>query len=408
MKAIFLGRNGKVELKSSSIDDFLRRMNLSAEASGTPYGLAQAYSASVWSFNCINLRAQTIAGVPVEIVGIDGEPLTDHPLVETFSDYASDTLWRIEASLLIWGEAYLEIVRNGFDQPVGLRWLNPQITEPGITANGIEGFTHSPSQGGRMQTFTPDEIVYIHTFDPNDDLRGLGALSVALASVGADRDTVRYTQAFFSNGARLDGILVIPDADDTQVDATEAKWKATFRGARNAFRTLIMGSRDVTYTPVSASPEDLALAAVKAETRRDVCAAFRVPPALAGAWEAANYAASREQRQSFYIETILPEIDFIEDELNRQLNPVWPEVRIAFDISSLRAVIDDEAARNQAVTVAVQGGWMTINEARARVNLPPLSDGDVLMPMPGAFPMLSSAAPEEGAAGKFFRTLPYP
>ncbi len=398
MKTVLLGSdgvNGRA-LKGFSLDEFVRRWGGKGALTRSPHGLAAAYSASVWSYTCIVLRAQTIAGVPIVITGDDGEPLPNHPLNAVFSDYASDLIWRIEAALLIWGKTYLEVARNMLGMPASLHWLNSQaITRKAATAGGIV-FDYSPGANDRtrsIQQFSEDEIVYLHYFDPDDDWGGLSPLAVALTSVGADRDTVRHTQAFFSNGARLDGILSIPDAGDDVIDRVEAKWRSIFRGVQNAFRTLIVGSNSaITYTPVTAPPVDLALAAVKAETRRDVCAAFRVPPALAGAWEAANYAASVEQRRSFYVETILPEIDFIEDGLNRELSKHWPGARIKFDVSGLTPVIEDEARRNQAVTMAVQGGWMTVNEARVRSGLPSVPDGDVFVPMPGAAQMPTGLA----------------
>lgn len=151
------------------------------------------------------------------------------------------------------------------------------------------------------------------------------------------------------------------------------------RGVGNFFKTLFLGAEGIEYTPVGAPPRDLAMPELSAEMRRDICAAFGVPPILIGAWEAANYATAEEQRRSFYTETILPEIDFIEDELNRQfVRQFWPDVRLSFDTTDVKALREDEMQRNQAITLAYQGGWMQLNEARARAELPPIEGGDML------------------------------
>jgi hypothetical protein len=57
---------------------------------------------------------------------------------------------------------------------------------------------------------------------------------------------------------------------------------------------------------------------VRAEARRDICAALGVPPAIAGAWEAANFASSKEQRESLYEDTIIPRARYIAGVLNAE------------------------------------------------------------------------------------------
>ena len=373
-----------------------------------------AYSASVWAYRCIQLRAQTIAGIPVQVLSrANGQPVTEHPLLAIFNDMTSDLLARLETALLLWGVCYLEITRARLGRAVGLRWLNPSAVFTIKMPLGITQFTYTPQQGGPGRDFAPEDIVYLYTFNPLDDLSGLSPLAVALTEVGVDAQIAQYAKSFFGNGARIEGILTVPGADNEQIDALEAKWASVFRGVRRWFKTLIFGAADVKYEPLSYPPEDLALETLGAETRRAICASFGVPPILAGAWEASNYATAKEQRQSFYTETILPELDFIEDELNRQfVGRFYPDVYLQFDTSEINALREDELTRNQALTTAVSGGWMTVNEARARVGLEAAPGGDVLLPAPGTAP-ISAAGDFWGAAegapfGKFFRTLPYP
>lgn len=376
--------------------------------SGSDIGLARAYSASVWAYRAVQLRADAIAGIPVVVQNAKGEPVENHPLQAMFSDVTSALLKRIETGICIWGEAYLEIVPNAFGRAAGMNWLNPLAVQMILGNGGIERYLYNPMHGGQGLSYTPDELVHFHTVNPADDLRGLSPMAVALNAVNVDRDTIRYAQSFFSNGARLDGILVVPDANDDQIDAVEAKWKARFRGVKNAFRTLILGSRDVSYTPVVPPPKDVVMAEIKAEQRRDICAAFGVPPALVGAWEASNYATAREQRRSFYTETILPELDFIADELNRQFVSVhFPGVQLAFDTSGVEALREDERTRNAAISVGYTAGWMTQNEARARADLPPVDGGDEFKPSPQPMPQLPAGkAVSEVAAHSPFRSYP--
>jgi len=386
----------KAARKSLNFEQFLTSLTMPDRLSKTAYGLAYAYSASVWAYRAIQLRAKAIGGIAVQVVDANGEKLAGHPVQAFFGDTGSALLEQIEVGLCVHGVAYLEKMENDFDQIAGLKWLNPLAVSPVKTGWGIESFLYAPGYGGPQVKFMPDNIVYLQTVNPLDDLGGLSPLEVALNAVNVDRDTIRYAQSFFANGARLDGILTVPDATDDVIDAVESKWKRVFRGVKNAFRTLIVGGIDIKYTPITPPPKDVVLAEIKSEQRRDICAAFGVPPALAGAWESSNFATAQESRRSFYTETILPELDFIEDGLNRQLMAEhFPDAFIRFDLSAIEALQENEAERNTAISTAYQAGWLTVNEARERAGLPPIEGGDALRP-----PINQDAVPG-GAADPF-------
>lgn len=66
--------------------------------------------------------------------------------------------------------------------------------------------------------------------------------------------------------------------------------------------------------------------------------------------------------------------------LEQQLVPDFggTEITIAFDLADVRALHDDANQRYDRLTQAVQGGWMTANEARAQIGLPAIAGGDDL------------------------------
>jgi hypothetical protein len=100
---------------------------------------------------------------------------------------------------------------------------------------------------------------------------------------------------------------------------------------------------------VGYAPRDLALKDIREEARREICAAYGVPPALVGAWEAANYATIREQSQSLYTKTINPGASYIEGVINAELASEFEaglEFRFRFDdLPELQETINDRAKR---------------------------------------------------------------
>jgi len=73
-------------------------------------------------------------------------------------------------------------------------------------------------------------------------------------------------------------------------------------------------------------------------------------------------------------------------------------VRVAYDVSKVRALQEDRTALFTRLDNAVRTGWVMPNEARAEVGLEPMPGGDVAMPKPQmpAFPVPGQqAAPPE-------------
>lgn len=373
-----VGNGVTKEVKSStlSLEQFMEM--ISGDSGTDMNNVVTAYRASVWAYRAAQIRANAVAGVPIQVFDErTGEIDLEHPLNRIFNDAGSDIIRKTELSLSIWGESFIEIARSAFGNNYSLKWMNPIAVSMDVGANGIQDFVYSPNDNsGESIILYPDEVVFMHYFNPRDDLRGLSPMEIALDSIGVGSAVTEHAHSFFSNGAVISGIVSVPGAMDDQIDAIERKWRRVVSGVSNFFKTMFIGG-NATYTPFGAAPKDLAMPELSREARRDICAAFGVPPVIAGAWEAANYATAEEQRKSLYTETILPELDFIADNLNREfVSRFFSDVYIEFDTTQIRVLRENEQTRNQSITTAYQGGWMTLNEARRRGGLPEVENGD--------------------------------
>ena len=104
MSKIYTLTDGKVQAaKSLNFEQFLSAASAPDKLNPTNYGLAYAYSASVWAYRAIQLRAKSVAGIPVQIVNCDDEPLDNHPAALVLTDMASRLVEQIEIGLWIWG-----------------------------------------------------------------------------------------------------------------------------------------------------------------------------------------------------------------------------------------------------------------------------------------------------------------
>ena len=365
------------------------------EIPGDDIGLAFAVQASAWAYRCIMIRAQAVSRLKRRVVNIStGKEVPDHPFMlalhEAFRFAQSDLLFDWEMALCIWGEAYIEKIRNVFSMASGMRWLNPIAIEPYIYDGRIVWYDYSDTSSARMQRFQPTEIVYHKYRNPLDDYRGLAPMTVALDAVNVDRDIQRATRAWYRNDSRPDGIVTPKGTPltDKQYNALVSKIQEQLKGAKNRGKTFVSDAPvewlAIQREPVPEQPE------LEMSQRRKIAAANGVPLSLAGAYDDANYQSLPEQRRSFYYETIFPECDLLAEMINTTLMPFFDpsgQNRFEFDPTDVKVSIEDVTQKSSVVNARVQAGVMTINGARAAFNEPPLPGGDVLLIPSGYTPV---------------------
>lgn len=393
------GHAEEIRLKAGSgplYDAFMgiRGHRETTDLKNRPEDLAYAYALAVWVYRCIKIRADAVAGVPLELVDGEGQSLPDHPLAAMLRDVNPHTMNRgdllraTESAYNIWGAAYWLLQRRlrfapeaGFApaEPRWIQWLNPQTIEVKGGPAGIAAFEQRI--GTEHRTFAPQDVVYFRNFDPFNDVGGLSPLSVALQEVNADLNAVRFVAAFFANDARPGGLLTTDQKMlDTDVERTRNWWQRLFQGTRNKWKVGIVGG-GLTWQEIGYPVKDLALAELRQADRMAICAAFGVPAGMAGAMEQVNYATAREQKASLYEDTIIPQLDYYAEVLNFSLVTQYPDLverraRLRWKLDTIEAIQENtNEAANRVVTLW-DADLMTRNEAREAVGLDPLAGVD--------------------------------
>lgn len=393
---LWIGQDGRARqvhvradgrVKSSELLDAFRGITgrvRDRDLTAAPADLARAYSSAVWAYRCIKLRADAVAGVPLVLVDRDGARIEGHPLLALLRDVnphtmnLGDLLRATEAAYNIWGVSYWLKVRanSGTRRVRWLQWLNPQTVEPvADPARGVVAYKQT--SGGRARELPPEDVIVFRNFDPLDDLGGLSPLSVALSEVNADLNAARFVAAFFANDARPAGLLTTEQPlHEAEIERARSWWARLFQGARNRWKTGIVGG-GLKWQPITFAPTDLALTDLRAEDRRAICAVFGVPPGLAGAWESVTYATAREQKASFYEDTVLPQLEYLAEALNGSLLPHYADLtargaRLAWDVDSIAALRESAASKAERLVRLFEAGLVTRGEVRAQLGLPAL------------------------------------
>ena len=346
--------------------------------------LASTYKSSVWAYRCINIRSDAAQSVPWAIRRGDESLPASHPAVRVIREVGPEMNWSdliraTEADLNTYGNAYWLKQRSLAGKVGALLRLNPATVAVESDQRGISAFVQELK--GVRTSFERGDVVYFRTYDPTDDLSGMPAMEVAMQAANAGISAATYTAAFFENYA-IPPLLMTTEQSigDAEMSRIKAWWDRWFRGAKRQHRVGIMGSGLKPHV-LGYSTKDLALSEVLAEVRRDICAAFGVPPALAGAWEAANYATMQELRKCFWQDTMIPRLDYVAAVLEAELLPEFEpglEWRWKYgEIEALASDLRDEAERH---AVLVQAGIENPGAAATALGVEPAS----VLPAPPA------------------------
>lgn len=333
-------------------------------------------------------RRKTVDGEP-QWVGDNDSPLAKMIASPNPTEPADVLIWRLILSLLPSGDAYL-----AHDKEAGeLYHVHPSHIKEVPNRDGV--MYYEVKHGQKTKRLDTEEVVHIVMPNAENEFYGQSAIEPIKDHIMLNRNYVRYLSYFFQSGAVPSGILSTDlDVSEDVASQTRHEWNKTHEGYRRSHRIAILG-RGLTYQAISPPLKDLVVDTLYKMPREAILAAFGVPPVLAGIFEYANYANSKEQTQIFWHNTILPLQRVIAGYLNVQLVPQYGnDLRVRFDTSKIAALREDETAKVTRTTLLVNSGIITPNEARRDLGREDIDGGDELR---GHF---DSMAIDESGEGK--------
>lgn len=363
-------------------------------------GFASAYTVSTWIYRCIEATCDAIEEVEFDVVETGTKnPVEDHPFLIAIKRNRQDLLRRIWQSQLLYGETFIEKARNTHRTPENsnrgyvsdMYWLNNIGMAVLIGAGFIFGYTYTATNGGSPKNFDEDEIGFMKSFNPFDDLRGMSRVEVVLDEVAIDKNVARVVRAFYANDTRI-GLLFIPKRDMSPADSERfmAAFKKDNQGPNKAGKPVLLPS-EITVQRAQ-NPGELDDVQLRESTRREICAAFGVPLAIAGAWDDANYDSVDTQQKSFYQNTIKPACKKIERFINRDLMPSFDpsgRAEFMFKIDELIAGMEDPNEKADKTTKRWQSGEISWNEARRLSGDDEIEGGDDVFCVPSGYTFVS-------------------
>ena len=345
------------------------------------------YATSVPVYAAIKLRADAVSRPPVRVYRRrpDGTRLpvaADHPIQQLLDRvnpwYTRGDLWQAtEIYLNLWGQAFWALERD--EQGRREIWpLRPdRVTVIPDRRRYLRGFVYRAS-GGATAAYTPDEMVWLRYFNPLDEYAGLSPLAPARLSVDMGGDALRFNRNFLRNSAQPDFVL-LTDAQltDAEIEDFYTRWETRYQGPQNARRPAVANFiKDI--RTLGLSHRDMDFIGGLRWSLEEVSRAYGVPKPLLSDLERATFANINAAERIFWRNTIVPEVRFLEDHLNRMLLPRlgYPGLELEFDLGVIEAMQEDENSRVNRQMQLLDRGVLTINEVRRQRNLPDVPWGN--------------------------------
>ena len=158
------------------------------------------------------------------------------------------------------------------------------------------------------------------------------------------------------------GIIVEGTIAPEERERLESKFEEKMRGYKNAGRPPVLEG-GVRWEPWAISPKDMDWLNSDKMNSRKICSVYNIAPEIIGDSENKTYSNYKEARKALYIEAILPDLDFFQDELNNWLVPAWGDDRLylQYDKNSIDAIREELTAIYERQSKA---WWRTVNERR--------------------------------------------
>ena len=205
-------------------------------------------------YACVRILAEAIAGLPLHLYRYTGdgskEKALDHPLYYLLHDEPnpemSSFVFRetLMTHLLLWGNAYAQIIRNGKGQVLALYPLMPNKMTVDRGADGKLYYTYlksnedAPTMKGTSVVLKPSDVFHIPGLG-FDGLVGYSPIAMAKNAIGLAMATEEYGAKFFANGAAPSGVLEHPGTIKDPSRIREA-WMSQFGGSSNSGKVAVL------------------------------------------------------------------------------------------------------------------------------------------------------------------------
>lgn len=272
-------------------------------------------------------------------------------------------IWRetMMSHLLLWGNAYNQIVYNMRGNVIGLYPLLPdkmRVDRDEITHKIKYTYT---DMYGETHELSPDEVLHIPGLG-FDGLVGYSPIAMERNAISLGVAAEKYGAGFFGNSAIPAGILEHPGTMKDPGKLRKA-WHEAYGGAGNAKRVAIL-EEGMKFHQISIPNNEAQFLETRKFQVEEICRIYQVPPHMVGNLDHATFSNIEHQEMEFVKHTIDPWIARIEQAMDRALFHEGEKARytVRFNVDTL--LRGDFKTRMEAYQIGRQNGFYSTNDFR--------------------------------------------
>ena len=357
-------------------------------------------------YACVRILAETLAALPLQLYRFTPtgkERVYDHPLYHILHDEPNPEMTSfifretLMSHLLIWGNAYAQIIRDGLGRVMCLYPLRPDKMQVARDAGGtiFYLYTKTSDENPNVKPYgqvplKKEEVLHIPGLG-FDGLVGYSPIAMARNAVGMTMACEEYGASFFANGASPSGVLEHPGVlkDPSKV---RDSWNAVYRGSNNAHKVAVL-EEGMKYQQIGIPPEEAQFLETRKFQLDEIARLYRIPPHMIGDLDKSSFNNIEQQSMEFVKYTLDPWVVRWEQAMQRSL--LLPEEKkryfLRFNVNGLMR--GDYESRMTGYSIGRQNGWLSANDIREMedMNPVPAEEGGDLYLVNGSMTKLKDA-----------------
>lgn len=364
-------------------------------------------------YACVRILAEAVASLPLHVYEYQddgGKKLVhDHPLYYLLHDEPNPEMTSfvfretLMSHLLIWGNAYAQIIRDGAGRVLGLYPLLPDKMEVQRDDKGNIYYVYSRNSDenpmfkeyGNIK-LKAEDVLHIPGLG-FDGLIGYSPIAMAKNAVGMTLACEEYGASFFANGANPGGVLEHPGVLKDPSKVRES-WNSVYRGVNNAHKIAVL-EEGMKYQQIGIPPEEAQFLETRKFQINEIARLYRIPPHMVGDLDKSSFSNIEQQSLEFVKYTLDPWVIRWEQSLQRSLLLPGEKGKYFIKLNVDGLLRGDYQSRMNGYAVGRQNGWFSANDIREMENMNPIPDEEG-----GNLYLINGAMTKLADAGAFAKT----
>lgn len=331
-------------------------------------------------FACVRIIAETVASLPLHTYQYKGdgkEKIYTHPLYRILHDEPNPEMTSFTlretmmTHILLWGNSYCQIIRNGKGEVVNIYPLLPDKMT--VDRDNKGNLYYAYRKDNTTHYLGPEDVLHVPGLG-FDGVMGYSPVALAKNAIGLNIAAEEYGGRFFANNATPSGIL---STSGTIKDPTKVRdaWQAAYGGINNSNKVAVLED-GLQYQAISMPNSDAQFLETRKFQIEEICRIFQVPPHMVADLSKSSFSNIENQSISFVVHTIRPWLVRIEQAMNKKLflEKEKGQCFVSFNASALMR--GDYKSRMDGYAIGIQNGFFSVNDVRRMENMDPISEED--------------------------------